>query len=360
MSSTRFPVLQADRAPHPDPVLEAKYWSVYAYRHFVDRNHLLGVKRRVEASLLEQSRVHGEGELGDIPRVPADTISVEEFQSVYVEGNIPVVLEGFARDWPAVRKWSPEYFKEQFGHQSVRARADSRSVTDFTLEDTSLADLIDDICAGGKMSANGWEDFFNNNPQLREDLGIANMGDYLVHKKNRKGIKGRILGRILSTQMFMQNQTCCTGWHCASGVNLFANIYGRKRWLMAAPRHMIWMYPVIHRDLHVHLSHVDHRKTHAELAAEGYELYQYVPKYTTVLEPGDVIYVPLWWWHAVDNESVAIGVAHRGVNDMFGGHPLASILGMLSTTSAKMMLSILTTGWGTDKPMEKYGQDATP
>ena len=32
-----------------------------------------------------------------------------------------------------------------------------------------------------------------------------------------------------------------------------------------------------------------------------FPLYRYVPKYVAHLKPGDVLFNPRWWWHAVDN-----------------------------------------------------------
>jgi len=44
-----------------------------------------------------------------------------------------------------------------------------------------------------------------------------------------------------------------------------------------------------------------------------YPLYNYVPKYSAHLKPGDVLYNPPWWWHEVRNLNESISVPIRVV-----------------------------------------------
>ena len=34
----------------------------------------------------------------------------------YVNKNLPVILTDAAKDWPAIGKWTPEFFKTHYGH----------------------------------------------------------------------------------------------------------------------------------------------------------------------------------------------------------------------------------------------------
>jgi hypothetical protein len=324
------------------------YWASFAYRTYVDRDRMLSLKSRAEDRLRAQAKHLREGELLDIPRVPASSVSPEEFHSTYLDGNTPVVLTGVAGDWPAVKKWTPEFLKERYGDQEVPARADATSVTRFDYTNMRFADLVDRIVAGSRERATGLENIFNRNNELREDLRLDLLDRYGSRPRGAT-VMSRVLGRMISTQMFFSNPSGCTGWHCSSGINLFVNVYGRKKWTMAHPKHSMWMYPVIRNDAYYSTSVIDHRKSHDELAAEGYELYTYVPKYQTVTEPGDVLFVPQWWWHAVDNLTVTIGVATRTLNELFKGHELNAVMSNLSRPTRETLVTILKTGWGNDR-----------
>jgi hypothetical protein len=51
------------------------------------------------------------------------SVSEDEFIERYVRGCRPLVLTGHTRDWPAMRRWSPDDLKERFGHLDVEVQA---------------------------------------------------------------------------------------------------------------------------------------------------------------------------------------------------------------------------------------------
>ena len=58
-------------------------------------------------------------------------------------------------------------------------------------------------------------------------------------------------------------------------------------------------------------SPVKHRANKRFLAHE-YPLYNAIPKLKIILEPGDLLINPPWWWHAINNKTdVTISVATR-------------------------------------------------
>jgi hypothetical protein len=334
--------------PRSDLFTASMYWTSFAYQTYINQEKAVGLKTRAESRLREQCCKLGEGGLYEIPRVPVSSLTPETFQSIYLDDNTPVVLTGFASSWPAIKKWTPEFFKEHYGNQTVPVRVDATSVTRFDFSNMLFGDLIDRIVAGSTESATGLENIFNRNKELRDDLCLKTLDRYGSRPRG-KTLMSQVLGRMISTQLFFSNPKGCTGWHCSSGINLFVNVYGRKKWTMAHPKHSMWMSPVVRNDAYYSTSVIDHRKSHKELAAEGYDLYTYVPKYQTVTEPGDVLFVPQWWWHAVDNESISIGVATRTLNDIFKGHPVNAIMSNLSRPTRETLVTILRTGWGNDK-----------
>ena len=78
---------------------------------------------------------------------------------------------------------------------------------------------------------------------------------------------------------------------------LIAAHQGRRKVTLVEPRGSEWMYARLHDDGREvrGLSPVDTR-TALEHPAR-YPLFQYVTRYEVTLEPGDVLYVPAWWWH---------------------------------------------------------------
>jgi hypothetical protein len=130
-------------------------------------------------------------------------------------------------------------------------------------------------------------------------------------------------------------------------------VYGRKRWRFVNPRHTPFMYPVVRKDFFYSASAVDARMTTQERLSAGYPLYDRIPVYEAVLEPGDVLYSPQWWWHTVDNLSDSIGVAMRFRAGIFAGNPVYSVMTALSPNLLRHLLRIIRTGWGADATAAK-------
>ena len=84
------------------------------------------------------------------------------------------------------------------------------------------------------------------------------------------------------------------------------NIYGRKKWVFAHPKYSRLMRTVPSIDGMFAVSPLD-----AFDEAEDNPVLR-IPRYENVLEPGDMLFVAGWWWHAVKNVSdYSIGVANR-------------------------------------------------
>lgn len=81
-------------------------------------------------------------------------VSRDEFIERYVRGCRPVVLTDAARDWPAMRCWSPQYLKERFGHLEVEVQADRNTDPNFEINKlalrrtVNLGAFVDQVLAG--------------------------------------------------------------------------------------------------------------------------------------------------------------------------------------------------------------------
>ena len=62
-------------------------------------------------------------------------LSREQFAREYLHPLRPVILTDAISHWPALGKWTPQFFKEKYGHLQVEAEGESMA----------LGDLIDRI-----------------------------------------------------------------------------------------------------------------------------------------------------------------------------------------------------------------------
>lgn len=341
-------------APHLSLSQALTYWGGFVGEHYLRLPLFSRFRSRVEGGLLSQGLP--QGGIVQIPRVDPRATSPQRFLKDYVRGYTPVVIKGLGSTWPAVQNWTPEFFKSRYGEETVcvRIKAAGVGAESVYTRDVTMAELVDNVLRGGEYYANNIEDLFNAHPELRNDLLLLELEAYScpnppkITPGQKKGWRLPKWGEILSTQIFISNAKGRTGYHCASGGNFFLQVYGRKRWLFVNPRHTPFIYPIIRKDFMYSSSAVDSRMSTRDLVKEGYPLYNLIPKYEVVLEPGDVLYSPQWWWHTVDNLSESIGVAMRFRTGALAGNPVYSAMTTLSPALWRHLYQVFRTGWGTD------------
>jgi hypothetical protein len=330
------------------------YWTGFVGEHYLRLPYFGQLRKRVEEELLRRNPP----EMGtvQIPRIDPRETAPGQIRRDYVKGYVPFVLKGVAAGWPAIRKWTPEFFASNYGADKICVRVKSAGVGAESVytRDVTVTELVDNIRNDGEYYANNLEDLFNNHPELRKDLLLREVEAYSCADPpkfapgEKRGWRLPRWGEILSTQIFISNANGRTGYHCAAGGNFFLQVHGRKKWVFVNPRHSPFMYPVIRKDFFYSCSAVDFRMGRDEQMKEGFGLYNLIPKYEVVLEPGDVLYSPQWWWHTIDNLGLSIGVAMRFRTGAFAGNPVYSAMTGLSPNLLKHLSRVFRTGWGSD------------
>ncbi|MEO8077652.1 MAG: cupin-like domain-containing protein, partial [Acidobacteriota bacterium] len=113
-------------------------------------------------------------------------LSPEQFRREYFMTGKPVVLEGIAAEWPAVKKWTFEYLLERCGQEEI----DVLDGHTWKVQSTPGADAVDAAERGMKMkdllsaarSGSGWYGSFmellDRHADMREDIDWTLVRDY--------------------------------------------------------------------------------------------------------------------------------------------------------------------------------------
>jgi ectoine hydroxylase-related dioxygenase (phytanoyl-CoA dioxygenase family) len=114
---------------------------------------------------------------------------------------------------------------------------------------------------------------------------------------------------LTSLQLFLGRSETGTPFHCANVWNVFVMIEGAKKWTLVDPRYSYFMYPRISQNM----TYVASYNTDYHLRpSDQYPLFRSCPTIEVVLEPGDVLLNPPWWWHTLENLSAkTVAVATR-------------------------------------------------
>lgn len=240
----------------------------------------------------------GEGKVLAVDRIKFK--SKEHFYKNYVNPGKPVVLDGFAKDWPCVKKWSLEYFDKLHGKDKILL-VNSKHIEQKT-ENITLSELISDINNGG-------DKYYRFYPLLSKHPEHIDDFDYQWLKSTRHK---KVFFEAF--QVFMGGKGTESPLHNAMSCNLFVQVYGEKRWSLISPHHSAIIDPDPVRNVY---RSAPFRKNNYPFNPfnpdyeKPFELYRYVDRYDLTLKPGDILWNPPFWWHSVVNLSESIGVGYR-------------------------------------------------
>lgn len=247
---------------------------------------------------------HGEGRIMPIER--RKDLSEEEFKNHYVKKGIPVVLEGAAADWPCVKKWSMDYFKELHGTDEIVLFDPLNKEKSYEL--ITLADVIDNINGGGSK-------YYRFYPLLSRHP--EHLKDFDYNWLRRHTTKHVMFDAF---QVFMGAKGTRSDMHNANPPNLFVQVYGVKKWVLYSHYYSAIVDPPpianIYRIAPAKREDGPYNPFKPDFKAP-YELFKYCDGYSVTLNPGDVLWNPPFYWHAVENETNSIGVGYRWVSPFY-------------------------------------------
>lgn len=228
--------------------------------------------------------------------------SIEVFERDHVLASRPVVLQGLVADWPAMRRWSLEYLQDAFASIPITtARVEAGTVamdavTGLVYERIRLGEFIGGLRRGARDRY-----LMSRLEDLPTDLrGDAPPPPYPARAP------------WCTAKLWISAEGTVSYMHRDLADNLHAQVRGRKRFTLVAPRHNAALYPKTLLDSIPNGCHADiERPDYAR-----FPRLRGVETLVAELEPGDAIYVPRRWWHHVRTLEASISVNYwwaRGV-----------------------------------------------
>ncbi|MBD2463902.1 cupin-like domain-containing protein [Oscillatoria sp. FACHB-1407] len=225
-------------------------------------------------------------------------ISKEEFLEKYYATNTPVIITDMMHDWKAIETWTPEYFKAQFGEVEVEVQSGREQNSQYEIKKERhkkkirFADYVDMVTRGGDTN-----DYYMvatnrtmDKPEFQVLLNdLKPLPDFLNSNIPQGSVK----------LWFGPGGTITPVHHDQSNV-LAAHVCGRKRWRLISPHQTPKIYNYHYYFSKVDLDNPDYEK---------YPLFKDVDVLDVVLKPGELIFVPVGWWHYVKALDVSISLS---------------------------------------------------
>jgi hypothetical protein len=247
-----------------------------------------------------------------IPPIPLEIrdsadLPYDVFVRDYMRQNRPVVVRNSTTAWPALRKWTPEYFKTRFGEKKVQVSYD---------EAMTFSDFIDGVMASTheRPGPYMYRLFIHEHlPEILADLSPPNPYSFprryssplmRTHWRRPDGYLKLLIGGIGGRFPVMH----------FDGENAHATvteIYGDKEFLAYPPSDGQYLYPnpkIPNKSLISDPLRIDVDRFPLQLEAT---------QHRAVLRPGDMMFIPSGWWHTARALTPSISV---GMNIMDGSN----------------------------------------
>jgi hypothetical protein len=225
-------------------------------------------------------------------------ISTDVFFNNYYFLNKPVIIKSLMADWPALAKWTPDYFSQKYGDVPVEItkgrEKDNAYEKNFhtTVSTICFREFVEQIKK--RPFSNDMylvaRNYFFSNPQfntLHNDI----IPPCQIIDTNYSGAG--------NMKLWFGPGGTITPLHHDKHSILFCQVYGRKHFKMIPSFELPKIY---NKDRYY--SEVDPEQVNFK----KYPLFKKAITLDTIVNPGDILFIPVGWWHWVESLEVSISV----------------------------------------------------
>ena len=261
-----------------------------------------------------------------VNEIDINDLTKEKVAEVSKNFTEPFVVRGLIQNFDCVKKWNLDYFDSEYGNVEVPAFSDNKIVSYSRNSSTKLKQCnthnnfcsIREICKGIKngepVYINNISKLFTESKQAESELNLIEMSKIM----NQRFFKQEKENKFMS-QLFLGGKNTGTSLHCASNVNFFFNVKGTKQWGFIHPKYTS-LIKCQSSDKGLFAISDDDFFSESEDNP-----FSKIPRYEVLLNSGDFLFNPAWYWHAVKNKSdYTIAVANRYIFDIMGEVPCIS------------------------------------
>lgn len=243
-------------------------------------------------------------------------LSSNEFLRDYYCTGRPVVISDLMQEWPAMHKWNLEFLSLRYGDKAVEIQSRRDSNGGYELDKARhqtkmrFGDFLNWI-GGGVTSNDKYLTAYNDSYNRSALEGLLS---------DIPGIPGYLDPQSAGGFLWIGPKGTITPFHHDLTNNLLAQVVGRKRFVIASSAEISRVYNDEHCFSAVDVRHVDLR-VHPAMA--DVRLIEFD------LSPGEVVFLPVGWWHYVESLDFSISVSFTNFlwnNDFTETYPARTTL----------------------------------
>lgn len=233
----------------------------------------------------------------EVARIARQALSIGDFRAHYLPEGIPLVISNALNDWPLFnmgREESLVHFAELQGITRHGDYVKKTFSTDRDFRSTSMADFIASLDAPAQKGPNGEPPAYMGNnilpAQLMEQISYPPYFDRAL---------------FIAPRIWIGPKGTLTPLHRDDTDNLFAQVWGQKSFILAAPHHR----PALGTWSTAPKGGLDGCDFNPD--APDYQRFPQARDVTflrVTLEAGDLLFLPEGWFHQVESVSTSLSV----------------------------------------------------
>ncbi len=225
-------------------------------------------------------------------------LSRREFVENYLRPNRPVILTDLTRDWPALKQFTPDYFRTVHGQRTVWVNQHEYRMAEFI--DLLLASTPEHPAPYPcKLDLRG--DFADLASAVGARPAIMN-----PDRTHSRLIPKRVLRGLADLEVFMGGPGASFPYLHYDYMGLYAfihQLYGEKEFTVYAPEDAPYLY--VNRET----PWISDMENHQAPDLARYPLYRHARPMRVVAGPGETMFIPQRWYHTARSLTPTISVA---------------------------------------------------
>ena len=228
-----------------------------------------------------------------IPRIENPSKAV--FDEEVVPAGRPVIFTGAMNGWAACGRWTPSYFERACGARAVPVEYYPRGnrCGEWSFLHMPLRRYL------------ALSDSDVHRHYYLAEIPIAQVLPELMHEVERPTVVDR--RRIRKEVVFIGRNTFTTLHYHRGTQALLGQVVGRKHVVLFPPQDTPYLYPERWYSLFTNFSRID-LEGDAEQTAQRYSLFSKAKPLECTLEPGEMLFIPVQWWHAARGEELSVSL----------------------------------------------------
>lgn len=225
-------------------------------------------------------------------------IDSKAFKTNYFKKRKPVLIKGLAKNWGATKKWDLDFLLDLKKDKEIQLLSDNFIQDDNRYKKASFKEFIRKLKDAEQSKGEVKDylttlDIFEYFPDLRKDI------DFAIFEEHTK---------TNDITAWIGPSGTISGFHADTANNMYAQIKGKKMFIICSPESNRNMYPSNKHIYEATASQVDINN----FDAEKFPNFGDITFEVAILEPGDVLYLPQKWWHYVQSLDTSISISNFG------------------------------------------------